>query len=258
MKRLYLPTRSRGPGRQVTYQKIVPAIRGDFQLVITCHHSEAQPFKDAGYEVIAHAETNLGDVRQFVVNQHTGDPRVVMVDDDFNNWATRITGTTHYKKATPEEILNGFNRLFDNLEVYANAGIGPRLFANNRPDVEYCSRVNGVVGYRKDILDKHLLRFVPLPEDLDMTIQLLKHGYSSCTDFQLVFDQSASNAAGGCSDYRTLEFHNHHQTLMYERHKPYTRLVKKTTKGGWFDGVPRIENIILWNKLVRDFNPRMI
>lgn len=259
METVYIPTRARGPSRQITFGKIAPALRGDFHIRIVCPTEERSAFVSAGYDTISHSQTNLGDTRQWIVEQHTGSDAVVMVDDDFNSWSFRPDPAVgRYEKAKDADILRGFQALFQNLQFHANAGIGPRLFANAREATEYCTRVNGVVGYRKDILQRHGLTFCPLPEDLEMTIQLMRCGYSSVTDFKLVYDQMKSNAVGGCSTYRTLEYHNFHQNRMHRWHKDYTRLVRKTTKDGWFAGQPRIENVISWAKLINRHSPATI
>lgn len=259
MQTIYIPTRGRGPSRQITFAKIAPALRGDFLIRIVCPREEHDLFASCGFDVISHSEKNLGDTRQWVVDQHTGDNSVVMVDDDFVSWSARMDPAVgKYRKAVDADILQGFRTLFYNLQHFANAGIGPRLFANARQATELNTRVNGVVGYRKDILQEHGLRFCPLPEDLEMTIQLMRSGYASITDFTLVYDQAMSNAAGGCSVYRTLDFHNAHHTQMNQWHPDYTRLVSKTTKDGWFAGKERLENVISWTKLVNDCYPAPI
>lgn len=255
---IYIPTLGRGPDAQISYHKIAPALRGDFPVTIVCPHAERDAFKAAGYPVMSHDVVGLGATRQWIM-AHATHNSVVMVDDDFGSWSYRPDPNAgRYKKATDVEIRLGFYRLAELLKDYANAGIGPRLFANHMYPVEYCRRVNGVVGLRKDILEMHELEFIQCPEDLEMTVQLLRAGYASATDFCLVYDQAESNAPGGCSTYRTPQFQAEAVAEFVSLHKDYVRATDKAPKSGWFNGQPRKDVAVRWQKLVREFDPQPI
>lgn len=257
---IYIPTKGRGPNQQITYNKLkAAASQCGFPMWIVCPVEEVQSFLDAGYpSVMGCPAERIGATRQWIID-NTEDPSVLMLDDDLGSWAVREhPGVGTYVPAAEWDLRNTLIKVSDYLEIFAHVGIGARLFANNQRAEETNARITRAWGIRADIIKKHGLKFTCPVDDLEMTIQLLRAGYMNRVIYTTVQDQKMSQAPGGASTYRTLEYHNACQEQIHRWHKNYTRLVEKTTAGGWFNGQPRKEIVIKWTLLELHFKPTTI
>jgi hypothetical protein len=99
------------------------------------------------------------------------------------------------------------------------------------------------------VLKKEGVRFdrLPVMEDFDVALQLLRKGYPSLTLNNWVQDQSTSNAPGGCSTYRSLEVQAKGAKGLARLHPNVVKLVEKTTKGAWGGGT-RTDVQVAWKK----------
>jgi hypothetical protein len=255
---IYIPTKGRGPTKQLTYDKIKHSLGGKFVMSLVCPPEELGAFVEAGYRAIPCSAQRIGATRQWII-EHADDVKVLMLDDDLNQWSVRPDREEgRYVMASRENIFHGLQELSWLLVDYAHAGIGARLYSNMQAPLVANGRITRAWGLRADVLLEHKLKFTCPVDDLEMTIQLLRAGYANMVMYALVQDQGISQAPGGASTYRTLEYHNACHEQINRWHPAYTRLVEKTTKGGWFDGKPRKEVVISWAKLVKDFQPTTI
>ena len=62
-----------------------------------------------------------------------------------------------------------------------------------------------------------------------------------------VHNQGGSGSAGGCSTYRTPEIQAEAAHKLHEHHRPFVKVVKKTTKTAWGGG-ERTDVIVQWKK----------
>lgn len=250
-----IPTKGRGPAKQHTYTVLRNA---GCDVTLYCPKQELDDFLAAGFSAQACPASGIGAVRQWIVDNSPEDA-VLMMDDDLKQWSVRPDPEVGiYRKASTVDITNLIEYIADTLEYYAHVGIGHRQYANVQPPRVFCNRAMRAFGVRRDIMQRHNIRFLPLVEDIEVIIQFIRAGYANCIDYTVVHDQTESNAPGGCSSYRTLAYHNEWVAKVVERHSPYVVMVDKTTKGGWFNGLPRKEVKVMWKRLVEDFNPQPI
>lgn len=196
--------------------------------------------------VLPYTCRGIGDVRQWAVDKFT--PKIVMLDDDLRFFRRREDEPTKFKETSSEELVDLFEIIENTLEDYALVGVSSREGANYcTDDWIYNSRLLRILAYRSDILIKENIRFdrVPVMEDFDVALQLLRKGYANVCANWIVHNQGSSNADGGCSAYRSMEVQDEAAQKLAELHPEYVTLVKKQTKVAW-NGQERTDVRISW------------
>jgi hypothetical protein len=89
---------------------------------------------------------------------------------------------------------------------------------------------------------------MPLMEDFDLTLQLLRKGYPNRVSYQYVWNQRGSGAEGGCSIYRTPEMQLEASVLLQKYHPDYVTVVTKKAGTVWKDMEEREDVIVQWQK----------
>jgi hypothetical protein len=84
-------------------------------------------------------------------------------------------------------------------------------------------------------------------EDFDTVLQLLRRGHKNAVLGYWAHDQSATNAPGGCSAWRTLAVHEANVRRLQELHPEFVSLVEKRNKTGGAFGT-RTEAHIQWKR----------
>ena len=85
-------------------------------------------------------------------------------------------------------------------------------------------------------------------EDYYVNLQLLTRGYNNKTWYKYVVFPAASYADGGCSDYRTLEYHNKSCFDLKSKFPDFVKLGEKIeTKGKW-KGMLKFDCYVQWKK----------
>jgi hypothetical protein len=87
---------------------------------------------------------------------------------------------------------------------------------------------------------------VPVMEDFDLTLQLLRKGYPNRVSFQYVWNQRGSGAEGGCSSYRTAEMQMKAALKLKEFHPNFVTVVTKSAGTVWKDWEERSDVNIQW------------
>ena len=181
-----------------------------------------------------HAKVSgIGKVRQWVIDNHDGP--VLMLDDDLGFFVRREEDPKLLRIATPKELAKGIKLMAKTLGKYAHASFAVREGANRCTDPAIMNvRCLRALGYNADILRAERVRFdrLPVMEDFDVALQLLRRGHESYTINTLLQDQSASNAAGGCSTYRTMEVQAEGAEGLARLHPGLVTVVTKEAKGG--------------------------
>jgi hypothetical protein len=93
---------------------------------------------------------------------------------------------------------------------------------------------------------------IPVMEDFDLTLQLLRKGYPNRVSYQYCWNQRGSGAEGGCSSYRTAEMQTMAAQRLQQYHPGYVSLVTKTTGSVWKGMEEREDVIIQWQKAWED------
>ena len=85
-------------------------------------------------------------------------------------------------------------------------------------------------------------------EDFYVCLQLLTKGYANKVWHNYVIDPGQSYADGGCSDYRTLEYHNESCRELHRKFPKFVRLKENQIKSGPWQGILKLGCNVSWKK----------
>lgn len=176
--------------------------------------------------------------------------KLVMLDDDLRFDTRREDDHGKFRTSQNRDIIQLFKHIENGLDKYAHVGVVSREGGNRfTMDPVLCTRMMRVLAYDVDLFNFEKIKFdrLPLQEDFDVTLQLLRKGYENLVLTRWVQGQGTSNAAGGCSTFRTIEMHNENAKKLAELHSPFVKVVEKQTKGAW-NGKPRLDVMVQWKK----------
>lgn len=249
---IYIPTRGRAL-KQRTFNDLPRKWKDNTVLVVPSHEADqyvnyphvAFPYKDS---------TTVGDVRQWIINT-TSSEHIVMLDDDIAFAARREDDPTKFRNMTEQDYDEMFGQLDDVLHYYAHAGVLAREGGNRITDeFVYATRMMRVLAYDVTLLREEGVKFnrIPVMEDFDVTLQLLRLGLKNCILCNWVQNNSGgSNAPGGCSLYRTPALQTQAANKLAELHHPHVKVVEKTTKTAW-GGQKRTDVRVSWKQALAE------
>jgi hypothetical protein len=180
---------------------------------------------------------------------------VLMVDDDMD-FCYRPNMADPALETIKDPIR--FEAMFQMLEQwlaegFIHIGLAARQGSNHFLGPETYREVTRMMNaYAYDVqalqkLDVELGR-IPVMEDFDLTLQLLRKGYPNRVSYQYVWNQRGSGAEGGCSSYRTPEMQMNAALQLREYHPDYVSVVTKTAGSVWKDMEERGDVVIRWQK----------
>jgi hypothetical protein len=247
--RVFIPSKSRfEPGQQRTINALPDKILEKTTLVVP--EKEAHHYDKFGVNVVCPPRSvkGIGPTRQWIVSGVFD--KILMLDDDLHFITRRHDDPTKFKEATPSEIIRAFKEAENMLDKYAHIGFCARE-GGNRNTEKYTenTRLLRALGYNTKILREHKVRFnrVPVMEDFDVALQLLRLGFRSLLINWFGQGQWNSNAPGGCSTYRTPELQAEGANKLKELHPEFVRVVEKETKTAWGWG-KRTDVTVYWKK----------
>lgn len=228
--RIYIPTLGRGPAKQETMKALPAKVRDRYRATLVCPPGEVKALQAAGFTVLPCPKQGIAATRQFILDK-SDDDLVLMLDDDLNNWSIRrgeAEGSS-YTKGTEKEVIEHFAAFEKAMKSYSHGAIGFRLFAQAKPPLYFNTRMLRALAYRVSALKNCRVKFrLPVMEDFDVTLQLLKQGEPAIIYNWMVQDQRATNQPGGCSLYRTLEVQTAAAHLLAKAHPDCVQAVVKT------------------------------
>lgn len=178
--------------------------------------------------------------------------KFMMVDDDVKWFRRRSASETNLIPADEEDISSMLKTVEMRLDTFAHVGVSARE-GNNRLGiggvdlVRRNTRTNRALAYRtEDFMSVEHMR-VPVMEDFDVNLQLLKKGLPNCNLAYFSQDQPGTQREGGCSGYRTHEMHEQAAKKLAELHPGLVSLREKNNKTGGEFG-KRTEVTIQWKK----------
>lgn len=201
----------------------------------------------------------LPSQRQYVMEEYSklGYSYVWLMDDDLQYFKRNEENLL--RKATTEEIEEMFFTMREHLNEIPMVGISTRL-GNNRITSAYdeLNRVTRCYAINTEIFKKVGAVFDPFPEfvceDFHLGLCFLEAGYKNRILHTFAQeDVGGSNAAGGCSLYRTAEVQRKSSLWMAENH-PSVKIKGKYCKGSWglqelADGRNyRVDVIVQWKQ----------
>lgn len=127
--------------------------------------------------------------------------------------------------------------------------------ANRKTGIEYQEpgRMMNAYAYDAKLIQKLLkqgkieLGRVPVMEDFDLTLQLIKLGYPSRVSCRYAWTQT-SNMDGGCSTYRTAEVQASAARALAKLHAPFVQIVERKAKTWQNDLTERVDVRVAWKK----------
>lgn len=233
-------------GKQVTWRNLPPSVQQRATLLVD--HREAVSHGDIPVTVLPEGCHGIGAVRQWMIDNSP--EKVIMLDDDLRFAVRREDDRKLLKQAAPVQLEEMFWHLENCLDSYPLVGVASREGANNCTDhLMHNTRVLRLLAYRADILRELDVRFdrVPVMEDFDVALQLLRHGHENLVLNEWAHNQEGSGKEGGCSTYRTMELQAQAAERLAELHPGLVRVVEKETKTAWGGG-RRKDVVVYWKK----------
>ena len=192
--------------------------------------------------------------RQMAVHaKKLGYKKILMLDDDINllvrraadNWQLRYTEDNE-----PMDMISDVSNWLDN--GYSQVSLGARegnvrLGLGGRDKV-----IDFYRGMRANAF--HVDEFlalehdrVPVMEDFDISLQLLRSKRKTCVTVYWATGQRATNTEGGCAIWRTHQLHEDAVYKLMDLHPGYVSPRIKENKGGGEFGT-RVEATIQWKR----------
>lgn len=194
--------------------------------------------------------TRLSPTRQWLL-ENSPDDKFILMDDDLAFACRRHDDPTRFLNSEPEETAKALLKMEVLLDKYAHVGMLGREGGNRvTASIVYCTRMMRVLGYKRSIVHEKVgARFdrVPIKQDFDMTLQLLRAGYDNAVLATHVQNQAGSNTAGGCSVYRNPGMMRTVSLQLAKLHPGFVKVVEKETKSAWGGGV-RTDVQVAWKK----------
>ena len=243
---IYIPTRGRAD-QQVTLSYFPEELRQEVTLVVD--HDEADQYTkyDCKTMVCPESVHDIATKRKYIHENATTN-KIVMLDDDLRFYIRKKHNDWHLRYLEGEEYPAMFGLIDKWLDDYAHVGVSARE-GNNR--VEHLSventRYMRVLAYNLDHFDGVEVGRVKVMEDFDINLQLLKKGLPSKVSYYYAQGQGSSNAAGGCSEWRTLDVQSEGAERLKELHPDVVSVVEKETKTAW-GGAIRKDVKVQWKQ----------
>lgn len=248
---IFIPTYGRA-SQQHTFRHLPKSLQAKTTLVV--QDREKHLYDDYPIMVLPRSIETISPARQHIMKRarYGGQniEKLVMLDDDLRFDARRMDDNGKFVVATDKQVEQLFKKIEKSLDKYAHVGVLSREGGNRivKPTVE-CTRMMRVLAYNVQIFHQEKIKFdrLPLQEDFDVTLQLLRRGFPNLVLCEWVNGQGTSGARGGCSHFRTIDLHNENAKRLAELHHPFVKLVNKQTKGAW-GGQPRLDVMVQWKK----------
>ena len=223
------------------------------KVTIVVQERDAENYMRKGHSVMVLPDRirTISPTRQYIMENARR--YFVMMDDDLA-FFKRVKSGKRKGLLTPLKDKDYFD-MFTLIEKWlksgiAHAGISIRLNNNNlTPPYVEATRMLHFLAYDKKIVMGNKCRFdrVPIRQDFDMTLQLLKLGYPNRISVNYAINQ-ASNKEGGLKNFRTKEMMEESAFELAKLHPGIVTPVIKNTKA--WDG-ESFDVRIAWKKALK-------
>jgi glycosyltransferase involved in cell wall biosynthesis len=260
--KIYIPTMGR-PNKQITIQSFSDDLIERTTLCVISEEYNA--YKKLGINLIKFPMYvhGISAKRQWLFD-NIKEKFICFMDDDLQ-FSVRHDGIK-LKNAESDDV----DDLLSLWKSWLKSGIplvGVSLRGgNNHVEEDYhdIGRIMSCYAFDREIFMKENIRFdrVPLMQDFDMTLQILKAGYIDRISYKYAHHQAGgSNAKGGCSTYRTPELIRDTAIKMSKLHPGIVTIQAKKSKTTWsgmekkkgIDGTVRTDVNVHWKKA---YHPR--
>jgi hypothetical protein len=264
--KIYIPSRGRaaliphgpladmGPGLRARTILVVP---GDevarYKNKLANNSIKGVTVEGIGYRSIGEKRRIIGEMAS-----GQGQDAFLMMDDDVRFFVRKSNESWHLRPVAWGDMEQMLAALLDCLAEVASAGVSSRE-GNNRHGVGTPedlvlrdTRVMRVLVYRtKEFLACEHDR-LPVMEDFDVQLQLLRAGLGNANLCYWANDQGQTNAPGGCSLWRTHALHEASAQRLVELHPGYVKLRQKANKTDAEGFGTRTEVTVAWKKAAED------
>lgn len=145
---------------------------------------------------------HVGEVRQRILDTWKG--KVIVIDDDaqFHRW-----NGEKFRRCIPEDMDDLLREVSQMLETYAHVGLADRFMGHTRQrPLEFNKRYLKFIAYNTHLFPDPWPQFrLPVSEDLDFNLQLLRAGRENCILTEWAVSDRGQYKPGGCQRYRTDE-----------------------------------------------------
>lgn len=253
---IYIPSKGRAEQLHHTWEALPPSIQNRATIVISPKDAPAYQSRFPIERLMTTDAKGIGAVRQHLID--IADNAVLMLDDDLSFFVRRKDNPKLLQKAQPGDVVQMIKAAERELKNYAHLSIAVREGANrNTDDVIFNIRGLRALGYQAAVLRAEGVRFdrLPVMEDFDVELQLLRLGYDQITLNKWCQDQGASNAPGGCSTYRSMAVQAQGAEGLAKLHPDFVTVVEKDAKSG--DAWAKRKDVrVQWKKARESGNAR--
>ncbi len=268
--RIVIPTHNR-VNKQTTLGTIPPAIRDDV-LLVSSLAAEAKQLKQLypnNEVVVAKGAKGIASKRQWIM-KNIDEEKVLMLDDDMHifgrcpkklrvyegRWkrhpdAPEDSNLLAVRFASPAKQVKMYTAISKKLDTLAHAGISSRM-GNDCEGNSWAinGRMMHAIGYNRKVFLQEKLNFgeVKFREDFNITLHLLRRGFSNTIYYDYCYGPGNYGAPGGASAERTVEASNKEAEKLARIHNGFVRVVDKE-----YNNVPRKEVNIQWKKAYASF-----
>lgn len=248
---IYIPTLNR-TRKQITYMNLPAAIQKIVVFVANEEDTAALKHKYPEAKFMICRKKGIGKTRQYIIENHdykNSGPQICMLDDDLKFFTRRAEDISKFEPASEEAIIDMFNTIATQLLDYALVSVMTREGGNRAEKDAVNTRCLRVLAYDGSILQREGIKFdrLPVMEDFDVALQLLRKGYQNINLFTWVQDQGGSNTEGGCSTYRSMEVQAEGANGLKALHPKFVTVKEKETKVAW-GGQKRTDVMVYWKK----------
>jgi len=249
---IYIPTYDR-VDKQLTLQNLPPRWRKRCTLVV--RPEERKAFVARGIDnllVLPQRIKRIAAVRQYVADT-TPHRFVMMMDDDLSFQSRRKWNEAkqywHLGPATSGEVTDALNKINRVLRtIHPVVGISARNL-NSRVRAEWAVNTRVMHAFAFDTVAVRAAgaQFIPVEvmEDFYFVLGMLTAGYTNAVLHDMCVSPAPTNAAGGCSSWRTHAIQAESARTLAARFPRYVRLRQKNVKGGLGE---QIDVTIQWKK----------
>lgn len=187
---------------------------------------------------------------------------LMMLDDDMtfayrpSMYNPKLLPVTPIITAQMFSFWEHLAKIYDHVGLSARQGNNRFITNPGESEKEYtiCTRMCNAYVYNIKQLHKLTkqkqitIGRLPVMEDFDLTLQLLRLGYPNAVITRYCWNQGGSNLPGGCSTYRTAEVQKEAAHKLKELHPDFVRVVEKKSKSVWKGMEIRTDVVVSWKK----------
>lgn len=196
---------------------------------------------------------DIGETRQFIIEYMNGS-KLLMLDDDLHIAETYIDAKDIIRNnkipLNESKFYEFIDYLDKEMDEFYHGNLRIHIFPKNVKS-DYPARVNsfcftnGFFNLEKLKLEDINFKELDLCEDLYVFLSLIKLGYDALSISKYRCEGKKSNAAGGCSEYRTIEKQNRAYEKINELFPESTFFFKRKKDNSNFPGQEKLKGLTI-------------